>query len=1143
MPKKSKRSVVTKPMQDEIKHGLSNEQLSKLLDDLETLYKNVQLGSATLTVEEESKYIIDYLKSLVLSKPEAAASEKLLKPIMQEAGIENFPEGRVGGGWVDFILPSSREIGPPVALELKPLHGRDGKLNPLSKEFDLLKEQAHDTNTNQVIRYITGGNEGKGVNYIVLTNLQDVYIFDKGCIFEFEPAKRESFREFMEAISVTKNIPDYLRRTTEEIRKRDLDKYFFNDLKNWFGQLQKLDWREGPQVNSVLLLNKLIFALTLEDFEIIDYRKTWDIFSRNFTEWSAKGPKEVVENFFGQLDKFLYKYYDTELFIPSNNILLKLKDSDESYAGLLRVLRSVGGFVSEMMTDSRGLYVYNFRLINEDVFGKAYETYLAENRKESGIYYTPNQITGKMASDLVQHLFGETRDKLIQDLNSEEYDDALILANRLVKITIFDPACGSGAFLISILREIVKVYSDIKPKTEWIDQLGLKEISEPEIERISKVKELREVLGFNGQMKGIDRVLLSKIILRHIYGCDLDSMALNVAKVNLWKETVKLNRDSFYFQSLPRSVNHILPNLKVNFVNGNSIVGLPDEFVIDFLKEKAKTEIVSLVKLRNEYLEDPTNADLAEEIEEMKKPLRVLLQQEFIKSYPDLENPLFYPLEFFFLYFDDKGEPLQNRTGVFSGLIGNPPWNNLKPIKKEFAHRHPEIFGEVSKYSISGKDFENLFEQRLKDKEVAELWKQYEEDTYSLSRFIRGHYKLQGKGDTSLQKTFVERFTQLSQNGFAVLVPSNFHTDEGAYELRREILQNWQLSELISFENRRGMWFPDLHPQFKFDMLFVSRERTGKPFKARFYVNDWSEVQTAFDYPVDLILKLSPEVMGITEFRAKEDIKITQKIRNNHKLLRKHGFIFSREFDEANDKDLFGKVESEHDVEVFEGKMIHQYNSVFSKNRYWINEQEGRERLMNSFIKSVTRRVHGEDSITQLLQDRKLLMDYEVERLVIRRQGRSTDERTLIASMVPARNFLIDNLSYMDPFSYKVKGESIEQIHDIDNSYYLLSLLNSFVLDYYIRQRVSANLNFFFLYELPIPDASGESKKRVISLAENLMKDPSNKQKRIELEVLIARDLFKLSKEDMGHILDSFVYGNIDKELTNLIIEKFEAEL
>ena len=1146
MPKKiAKRSPHSTT--SEVKHELSNKQLAVLLDDLETMYKNVKLGSTTLSMEEESKYVTDYLKSLILSKPESAASEKLLKPIMQEAGIENFPEGRVGGGWVDFLLPSSREIGPPAALELKPLHDREGKLNSLSKEFDLLVENLNTMKSNQITKYILGGNGSRGVDYVVFTNLKDVYIFDKGCIAKFEPAKRETFREFVESVSVTKNISDYLRRVTEEVEKRDLDKYFFNDLKKWYGYLQELDWIDDPQGNSVLLLNKLIFALTLEDFMIIGYRETWDMFSRNFSKWSAKGPRAVVKNFFRELDEFLYEYYDTELFVPSNNILSKLKDSSNSYSNLLKALRAVAGFVDEPNIFSGGLYSYNFRLINEDVFGKSYEMFLAENRKDSGIFYTPNQITTKMATDLVSLLFGKFRDELIDDLSREDYDQAIEQARKLIRITVFDPACGSGAFLISMLREITKVYSDIIPKTEWVNRLGLEQVSGPEMERIEKVRKVREILGFIGQMKGVDRVLLSKIILRHIYGSDLDGMALNVSKVNIWKETVKLNPESFYYQSLPESVNHILPDLKINLVRGNSIVTFPDEYIIKTLQEKHKNEIVRILKLRDLYLEDPSKAELAEEIEEIKKPIRLELEEEFANAYPGFTHPLLYPLEFFFLYFDERGEPIRD-GGKFSGLIGNPPWNNVKPHRVEFVMRHPEMFeGGVSRFSAMGKELDELFNDKIKDTHIQSVWNQYTSDIYNLSKFIRKSYLLQGRGDTSLQKTFLEKFMTLAKDAFAILIPSNFHTDQGTFELRREIFNNWQLNKMISFENRGKNWFPAIDSRFKFDMLIVSSEKTGKPFKARFYVSKWNDIESAFDYPNDLIAGLSPTVLGVTEFRSKEDIDIIKRIRGKYLLLSQIGIKISTEFHETNDKYLFHTESGPDMLTMYSGRMIHQYNNRFSNSEFYVSEEEGRSALVSSQAKSIRDRLKNDslsiptyDTIVEMINKRELLMDYEIERLVIRSFASSSNERTLIASIVPKRVFLTNMLTYFDPFLTSLEGGKVVQSNRGDQLYYLLALLNSFVLDYYIRQRVSAALNFFFIYELPIPDTSDQFKERIISLAKNLMNDPSNRQKRTELEILIARELFKLSKEDMEHIMGTFVYGKVDEELVNMIIKRFE---
>ncbi|MEM0136045.1 MAG: DNA methyltransferase, partial [Thermoplasmatales archaeon] len=1010
-------------------------QLEDYLNDLKIFYNDIK--DTVILDNLKTKNAKDYVRGLAISKPEALASDKLLKPIMMEIGIENFPEGRIGGGFADFILPSSKELGLPVALELKPLHNSAGDLQPLSKEYNALAYQAQSTRSNQIVRYILGNNESRGVEYVVLTNLQDVYIFDKSCIVKFEPAKKETFIEFINGISVTKNIYDYLRRETEEFERRDLDKHFFQDLKRWFGHLQSLEWVEDSQYNSALLLNKLIFALTLEDFMIIDYRETWETFSRNFKKWSTKGPEVVLRNFFNELDNFLYEYYDTELFIPSRNILTKLKDSEESYTKFLNTLKNVAGFVDEPTVFSGGLYSYSFRLINEDVFGKSYETFLAENRKDSGIYYTPTPITRRMASKLVDQLFSGVKNKLLEDLKNEDFDGAEEDVKKLTGITVIDPACGSGAFLISVLREISKIYEEIIPKTEWALKLGLAEISPGEQRRRDKTLKIRKMLGVNdGGGKGVNRELLSKIILRHIYGADIDSMALNVAKVNVWKETVKLNPASFHYQSLPKSINHILPDLKINFINGNSVVGLPDNFVMNFLSKNFKEKIMEMIRLRNEYLEDTSKAEIAEKIEEIKVPMRHQLEKEFLASYPHLEKPLFYPLEFFFLYFDSNGEPLEEGKRGFSGAIGNPPWNNLKPNKKEFASKHPEIFGEgISKYSISGRDFEKLFEEKLVDTEVKGLWDSYSNYYDSLSDYVKKNYELQYSGDYSLQKVFLEKFIDISRDAFAILVPSNFHTDEGSYYLRKEIMNNWELKELISFENRGKVWFPDIDSRFKFDMLFVSKKKTGKPFKARFYVSSAEEIDLAFDYPVSLIERLSPEVLGITEFRSDEDVRIVEKIRGDHKLLRDYNIQLVSEFHTTNDNDLFN-VEG-NGLPVMKGENIHQYNPNFSnKILYWIDEKAGRARLLEKEIHRIERmaREYGRsinisgsslDNFVKNIvatarakfENRTFFLDYELPRLAYRAIARSTDERTLIAAIVRERVFLIHSLNYIRPIS------------------------------------------------------------------------------------------------------------------------------
>ena len=1119
------------------------KELAKYIGDLSKLSTNIDPDDKNLydsLYETDSK---EYVRGIKTSKPETILSDKLLKPIIKLAGISNFPEARVGDGWVDFILESSGVMAFPVALELKALHNRSGYVNDLSSVLQGMKNEFSFKNSNQIIKYIVGKN---GVEYVILTNLLDVYIFDKSCVVNFEPIVTEKFSDLIDGISTTSNISDYLRRRTQEVQRHDLDKLFIADLKKWYNYLQELQWKEDPKNNSVLLLNKLIFALTLEDFIIIDYRYTWDAFVTAYNKWKTKGTRKVLEAFFKDLDDFIYEYYDTELFVPSSNILSKLEPTRENYDRALDVLRRVGGFDERTNVFSGGLYSYSFRLVDEDVFGKSYETFLAENRKDSGIYYTPKVITKHMAEKLVTELFHNIANSIISDIDENRFDSASKGVDQLVSIAIIDPACGSGPFLIGVLREIYDVYQGLLEKTNWVEN-QFKEnslILPKDVEaKIDNTKLIRERLGVDD--KRTQRELISKIILRHIFGVDSDKTALNVAKVNLWKEAIKLDPKSFYYQELPEDENHILPDLELNFVSGDSVVSLQEDKIIEIMQREFSDELAEMVELHQRYLAEPTESDIPTIIEDKKQRIKERLTKDFNAEYPELGNPLFFPLEFFFLYLDENVKVKDETKRGFTGVIGNPPWNNLKPNKKEFAAKHPEIFGEgISKYSMPGKEFEELFIRKISDPDANALWESYVRDFRALSEYVSKNYPLQYSGDNSLQKIFTERFMQLSKRAFCLLVPSNLHTDEGTYLLRKEIMENWELKELISFENRGKVWFPDIHAQFKFDMITASREKTGKPFKAKFYVTDWNEINDAFSYPIGLVEKVSPGVLGITEFRSRDDIPIVSKIRGGHKLLRETGLVIRSELHETNDKDIFSY--SENGLILYEGKMMHQYNQKFSTNTYFVDEIDGRKRLLGRATSRILEKLKtgghsiSKERIQQEIIKGTIKMDYERERLVFRDVAGATNERTLISCIIPAKNFLANTLPYVEPFEVGIKDENIIVQELIGNHiYYIQALFNSFVLDYYVRQRVTSHLNFFFVYELPIPEVNKELESIIIDMSKHLINN-NDVNLRARLESTIAREVFGLNFAEMEIILNSFIYGNVDKELTGKILEEMQ---
>jgi type I restriction-modification system DNA methylase subunit len=123
--------------------------------------------------------------------------------------------------------------------------------------------------------------------------------------------------------------------------------------------------------------------------------------------WQRKGKLMVLQKFFDELDNWFFLYYDTELF--REKILQYTKKDEENIDKLYRNLQLVLGltYLQVPFGALKGIMQYNFRYIDEDVLGKAYEKFLADVRKEEGVYYTPKYITQYIAENTVGKVFEE----------------------------------------------------------------------------------------------------------------------------------------------------------------------------------------------------------------------------------------------------------------------------------------------------------------------------------------------------------------------------------------------------------------------------------------------------------------------------------------------------------------------------------------------------------------------------------------------------------------------------------------------------------------------------------------------------------------------------------------------------------------
>jgi hypothetical protein len=144
---------------------------------------------------------------------------------------------------------------------------------------------------------------------------------------------------------------------------------------------------------------------------------------------------------------------------------------------------------------------------------------------------------------------------------------------------------------------------------------------------------------------------------------------------------------------------------------------------------------------------------------------------------------------------------------------------------------------------------------------------------------------------------------------------------------------------------------------------------------------------------------------------------------------------------------------------LLEGKNIWHFSSRFSENRFYIIEKEIRKDFLTKRIKRI-------DGLNYLPKDLK--NDYETYRIAIRKIASNTNERTLIVTVIPKNSLTGNSLTTNFPFKH-----SIEKYNELRLSYsellILVTILNSYVLDYVLRSRVTTNLNSFYLYQLPVP--------------------------------------------------------------------------
>jgi hypothetical protein len=747
------------------------DKLKKIIEDLNYIFSLDEIEATNLDnliSSLKSNETRSYLKHLFTgSKPETAlreaffAGDSILSKYLFGSAV---PEVRENG-FVDYLIRD--QFGHIIILELKSPFNVEKVEDKTGRIIVKKLKQRHldwEKHKGQIKNYINQG------EYVILTNLKEWVFFSRDLNpTDPKPFYETSLSEFIKDYEVIGNLKDYADRKAYQSIRYELDKKFLESLKEWVKKLSEVKFNVDDKRKLELIIatiNKFIFIQTLDDYGVIEFKwiqKKWTLFEQ---DWISKGKLKVLEEFLNYVNRFFYQYYDTELFKENflDFVAKEPTNIDKLYNNFKMVL---GLTYLQTPIVFKGIMQYNFRLIDEDVLGKAYEIFLAEQRKEEGAYYTPKYITEYIVENTVGRLFDDLLKEIKTNLEQDNFDKTSELVKKFTSVKVLDPACGSGSFLIKALRKIKSKYDELKKildkKSEELHRHYSSLGSFFSIQdKLKKIEAIKNIIGDNN-----DRKLISRIILRHIHGNDLDKRALEVAKVNIWLEAIKLSPSEFRFDRLPSNTEHILPDLQMNLGNGDSLIGLPEDLTVEILSKNHKDDIIRLFKLRQKYLEDPTNPEFVEEIERIKNELRKELDEEF-KKYLKEKNlsleifgktrPFHWALEFWHVFFNENGSSSIEKQHGFDVIIGNPPYINYRLIVKKF-----------------GVDY---------------------------IRFLETNYE-HARGQFDITIPFTEKaFKLLRKEGVLSYIMTNkFMVTEYGYDLRKYLLTRQALREIIDVSN------------------------------------------------------------------------------------------------------------------------------------------------------------------------------------------------------------------------------------------------------------------------------------------------------------------------------------------------------
>lgn len=802
-----------------------------------------------------------------------------------------------------------------------------------------------------------------------------------------------------------------------------------------------------------------------------------------------------------------------------------LLDQSLSNRDLLAAVRSL----SQMREPGSGIRrIVDYRNLGAEELGSIYESLLefvpswdpatknyelgissGNQRKDTGSYYTP--------TSLVESLLDTALDPVLDDASKAADPEAALL-----QVTVCDPACGSGHFLVGAARRIAKRVAAVRTGDP-----------EPPPEQV--------------------RSAMLDVVAHCVYGVDVNPLAAELAKVSLWLEALEPGQPLAFLDAQIK-----VGNALVGATPAVLAAGIPDE-AFKPIEGDDKKFAASLAKQNKAERNDqgslferedliPTNRVLADDLGQVIGGRALSLsdvhvQSQRLRAYtespayrhqrlvsdtwcaafvwhktPDAPTPIthrtltelaerpdilskqqreqiehlageyrffHWHLEFPHLFptspdGDDTVNPATGWAGGFTVVIGNPPWERVKLQEQEFfAARDPRVAtapnAAARKRMITTLIETNprLHEEFLAARRQAE----------GVSHLLRnsGRYPLTGRGDINTYAVFAEADRNLlaGRGRLGVILPRGIATDSTTQHFFKDLVTHGSIASLYDFENRKPL-FVGVDSRTNFCLLTLAGRDLREPAADfAFFAHDPSDLQrpdVRFELTPDEITLLNPNTGTCPVFRSRRDAEITLDIYRRVPVLIRDGdpngnpwgIKFMTMFHMSNDSGLFHtRDQLEDDGWTLEGnifvrgqeRMLPLYEAKMI--HHYDHRWATYER--DGTVRDVTREEKKDPNF--VVMPRYWVTKKEVDaKLKFRAGGNFLLGYRWVARSTDIRTAIAGL------FPTAAAGNSLPIVLTSSDSTALAAAMSSFVLDYACRQKLGgANLTFSTLEQVPIP--------------------------------------------------------------------------